>query len=45
MVNPTTVKVFGHRGGRTLYPENTLAAFAGALKAGAHGIELDVQRC
>lgn len=45
MVNPTAVKVFGHRGGRTLYPENTLAAFAGALKAGAHGIELDVQRC
>ena len=45
MVNPAAVKVFGHRGGRTLFPENTLASFAGALKAGVHGIELDVQRC
>jgi glycerophosphoryl diester phosphodiesterase len=45
MVDPVAVKVYGHRGGRTRYPENTLAAFAGAMQAGAHGIELDVQRC
>jgi glycerophosphoryl diester phosphodiesterase len=38
-------KVFGHRGGRAKTPENTLAAFSAALKSGAHGIELDVQRC
>jgi glycerophosphoryl diester phosphodiesterase len=45
MVDPVAVKVFGHRGGRTRYPENTIAAFAGAMQAGVHGIELDVQRC
>jgi glycerophosphoryl diester phosphodiesterase len=45
MIDPVAVKVFGHRGGRTRYPENTLSAFAGAMQAGVHGIELDVQRC
>lgn len=32
-----------HRGVNVRYPENTLAAFAGACDAGAHMIELDVQ--
>jgi glycerophosphoryl diester phosphodiesterase len=45
MVDPVAVKVFGHRGCRTRYPENTMAAFAGAMHAGVYGIELDVQRC
>ncbi|HEY9682573.1 MAG TPA: glycerophosphodiester phosphodiesterase family protein [Oculatellaceae cyanobacterium] len=45
MISPAKVKVFAHRGGRAHYPENTLVAFAGAMKAGVHGIELDVQRC
>ncbi len=31
-----------HRGGSTLAPENTLAAFARGLAAGADGLELDV---
>jgi glycerophosphoryl diester phosphodiesterase len=32
-----------HRGGAQLGPENTLAAFAGALALGSDGVELDVQ--
>jgi glycerophosphoryl diester phosphodiesterase len=31
-----------HRGGAGLWPENTMAAFARAIDAGADGIELDV---
>jgi glycerophosphoryl diester phosphodiesterase len=31
-----------HRGGRGLFPENTLAAFAGALAMGVDTLELDV---
>ena len=31
-----------HRGASIRYPENTLAAFIGAIEAGAHMIELDV---
>ncbi|MGE0452452.1 MAG: glycerophosphodiester phosphodiesterase [Vicinamibacteria bacterium] len=31
----------GHRGGRGLWPENTLAAFAGALTLGVTTLELD----
>lgn len=34
--------VIGHRGARGLFPENTLAGFAGALEAGAEALELDV---
>jgi glycerophosphoryl diester phosphodiesterase len=33
----------GHRGGRGLWPENTLHAFARAIDAGIDGAELDVQ--
>ncbi|HEU0162747.1 MAG TPA: glycerophosphodiester phosphodiesterase family protein [Rhizomicrobium sp.] len=32
-----------HRGGAQLMPENTLAAFADALRRGCDGVELDVQ--
>lgn len=35
-------RVFAHRGGSALAPENTLAAFAAGLRAGADGLELDV---
>ena len=45
MTSAANVKVYAHRGGLKHNPENTLAAFAGAMKAGAHGVELDVQRC
>jgi glycerophosphoryl diester phosphodiesterase len=35
-------RVFAHRGGSALAPENTLAAFEAGLAAGADGLELDV---
>jgi len=35
-------RVYAHRGGRALGPENTIAAFEIGLKAGADGLELDV---
>lgn len=35
--------IFAHRGYSAAYPENTMKAFKEALKAGADGIELDVQ--
>lgn len=35
--------IFAHRGYSALYPENTMKAFREAEKAGADGIELDVQ--
>ena len=34
--------VFAHRGGSTLAPENTIAAFDNGLALGADGLELDV---
>lgn len=34
--------IVGHRGGRGLWPENTLAAFTGALALGVDALELDV---
>jgi glycerophosphoryl diester phosphodiesterase len=36
-------RVFAHRGGSALAPENTLAAFDAGLAAGADGLELDVR--
>jgi len=36
--------VIGHRGASQAFPENTLAAFQGAVDQGADGIELDVRR-
>src|SRR5690242_12210421 len=35
-------RVFAHRGGSALAPENTLAAFDLGLRVGADGLELDV---
>jgi glycerophosphoryl diester phosphodiesterase len=35
--------VLGHRGARHCLPENTMAAFQGALDEGADGVELDVR--
>ena len=35
------LEVQGHRGARGLWPENTLAAFAGALRLGVSAVELD----
>ena len=36
--------VIAHRGASAAFPENTVAAFAGALAQGADGVELDVRR-
>jgi len=36
--------VIGHRGASQAFPENTLAAFQGAVDQGADGVELDVRR-
>ena len=36
--------VIGHRGASAAHPENTLAAFRGAIDQGADGVELDVRR-
>lgn len=42
--SPThTPQIIGHRGAAGLAPENTLSAFATALKFGVDAIELDVQ--
>jgi glycerophosphoryl diester phosphodiesterase len=47
MVHPAlardSARVFAHRGGAALRPENTLAAFEHARALGVHGIELDVR--
>ena len=37
--------LLGHRGASAHVTENTLPAFQRALADGAHGVELDVQRC
>ena len=37
------VSITAHRGASMYAPENTMAAFRGALDAGAHYVELDVQ--
>jgi glycerophosphoryl diester phosphodiesterase len=37
-----SIELHGHRGARGLFPENTLAGFAGALEIGVDTIELDV---
>ena len=37
-------QIFAHRGVATTQRENTLAAFAEAIEAGADGVELDVRR-
>src|SRR5580704_13939163 len=37
-----SIELHGHRGARGLFPENTLAGFAGALAVGVDALELDV---
>ncbi|MFA6584443.1 MAG: glycerophosphodiester phosphodiesterase [Elusimicrobiaceae bacterium] len=37
------IQVHGHRGCRAVYPENTLAAFNEALRAGVDVLEMDMQ--
>jgi glycerophosphoryl diester phosphodiesterase len=36
------VKIYAHRGYSAAFPENTLAAFQGALDLGVFGVELDI---
>ncbi len=36
-------RIIAHRGASRQYPENTIAAFAGAREQGADGIELDIR--
>lgn len=38
------VKIYAHRGASLRYPENTLEAISEAIRLGADGVELDVQR-
>jgi len=38
-----TPLILGHRGASAIAPENTLAAFACAIRDGADGIEFDVR--
>ena len=42
--NIHTLEITAHRGASALYPENTMAAFRGALELGADWVELDVQQ-
>ena len=49
MLNPPiedlhTLEITAHRGASAQYPENTMAAFRGALELGADWVELDVQQ-
>lgn len=37
-----SIELHGHRGARGLFPENTLAGFAGALEIGVDTLEVDV---
>jgi glycerophosphoryl diester phosphodiesterase len=39
------IRLYAHRGYSARYPENSRAAFEAAFRAGAHGIEADLQRC
>ena len=39
-----TLEITAHRGASAFYPENTMAAFRGALELGADWVELDVQQ-
>jgi glycerophosphoryl diester phosphodiesterase len=41
-VRTVTFDIEAHRGGRALYPENTLVSFAGALSMGVSTLELDI---
>lgn len=41
--NDTGLRVIAHRGGRGLWPENTLFAFRNATALGAHVLEMDLR--
>jgi glycerophosphoryl diester phosphodiesterase len=41
-VRTSTFDIEAHRGGRALFPENTLVSFAGALSMGVSTLELDL---
>jgi glycerophosphoryl diester phosphodiesterase len=41
-VESSALDLQGHRGGRGLMPENTLASFANALRIGVTTLELDI---
>jgi glycerophosphoryl diester phosphodiesterase len=41
-VRISTFDIEAHRGGRALFPENTLVSFAGALSMGVTTLELDL---
>lgn len=43
LIGVRPMKIFAHRGASGTRPENTLPSFAEAIRAGAEGIELDVQ--
>ena len=38
----SNILVFGHRGMKALYPENTMISFEKAIEAGVDGIEMDI---
>lgn len=40
--NGSRPQAIAHRGYRAAFPENTMAAFKGAVKVGAHAIETDI---
>src|SRR5574337_491010 len=42
--DPVETQIFAHRGSKSNRPENTLAAFAEAIRVGSDGIELDGSR-
>jgi glycerophosphoryl diester phosphodiesterase len=35
-------QAIAHRGYKAMFPENTMAAFTGAVKVGAHALETDI---
>ncbi len=37
-----TTKIYGHRGAKGMYPENTLLSFKKAIEQGVDGLEIDV---
>lgn len=39
------VRIIAHRGGSTLFPENSLAAIANAMSLGVDAIEIDIRLC
>ena len=40
--NSQKTQCIAHRGSRSKWPENTMVAFEGAIKTGAHALETDI---